>query len=142
MQTFSSVGWFSLSLGINNILLNKLLPRRPLTWILSTETDRVMIFFPFQLSTAVFFTLRSPKIDVRGLLAKSLFSKKFWKFSGHEFWVLKLFCSSKTDRVTILFLFKLSKHFSWVFAYSEVLCVPLELLWCLLTLILGAFNYC
>ena len=70
-----------------------------------------MILMSEQLSTAViscqqlFFTSWSPKIDVRGLLAKSLFSKKFWKFSGHEFWVLKLFCSSKTDRVTIFFFF-------------------------------------
>ena len=48
----------------------------------------------------LFFMSRSSKIDVRGLLAKSLFSKKFWKFPGDEFWVLKVFCSSKTDQVT------------------------------------------
>ena len=69
-----------------------------------------------QLSSAVnswFFTLLSPKIYIRGLLKKYLFSKMCWIFSGHEFWVLKLFCSSKTDRVTIFFLFQLSKN-SWV----------------------------
>ena len=70
-----------------------------------------MILMSVQLSTAVisyqqlFFTSRSTKIYVRDLLAKSLFSKKFWKLSGDEFWVLKLFCSSKTDQVTIFFFF-------------------------------------
>ena len=40
------------------------------------------------------------------------------------------------------FLLQLFKYLSWVYAYSEVLCVPLEVLWCHLTLILGAVNCC
>ena len=78
-----------------------------------------------QLSSAVnscFFTSRSPKIDDRGLLCKSLFSKMFWKLSGDEFWVLKLFCSSKTDRVTDFFLFQLSKHLSCFFLLGSIMC--------------------
>ena len=57
-----------------------------------------------QLSTAV-FTSWSPKIDVRGLLCKSLFCKMFLKFPGHEFWETYFFCSSKTDRATDFFFF-------------------------------------
>ena len=38
--------------------------------------------------------------------------------------------------------FQLSNKLSWVSAYWEVLCVPLEVLWCDLTLILGAVNFC
>ena len=51
----------------------------------------IMMLMSEQLSTAViscqqlFFTSRSPKIDVRGLLGKSLFSKMFWKLSVDEF---------------------------------------------------------
>ena len=83
-----------------------------------------------QLSTVI-FTSWLPKVDVRDLLGKSLFSKMFWKFPGHEFWLLYFFCSSKTDRVTDFF------SFSWVSADSEELCFPLEVLWCQLTHILG-----
>ena len=74
-----------------------------------------------QLSSAVnscqqlFFTSRSPKINDRGLLCKSLFSKMFWKLSGDEFWVLKLFCSSKTDWVTDLFSFSAVQTFELCF---------------------------
>ena len=98
-----------------------------------------------QLSLAVnscFFSTWSPKINVRGLLCKSLFSKMFWKLSVDEFWVLKLFCSSKTDRVTDFFLFQLSKHLSCVFSCSEVLCVSLLVLWCHLTPFLAAVRCC
>ena len=88
----------------------------------------IMMLMSEQLSTAViscqqlFFTSRSPKVDDRGLLCKSLFSKMFWKLSVDEFWVLKLFCSSKTDRVTDFFLFQLSKHFSCFFLLGSIMC--------------------
>ena len=50
----------------------------------------IMMLTSEQLSTAViscqqlFFTSRLPKINARGLLGKSMFSKMFWKFPGHE----------------------------------------------------------
>ena len=90
----------------------------------------------------LFFTSQLPKIIVRGLLCKNLFCKMFWKLSGDEFWVLKLLGSSKTDRVLDFFLFQLSKHLSCAISCSEVLCIPLYVLWCHLTLFFGALNCC
>ena len=52
-----------------------------------------------------FLTSWSPKIRVRGILCKSLFSTMCWKYTGHEIWELKLFCNSKTDRVADFFFY-------------------------------------
>ena len=97
-----------------------------------------------QLSSAVsswFFTPRSPKIDVRGILCKSLFSKMFWKLSGDEFWVLKLFCSSKTDRVTDFFSFSALQTFE-LFFLARKYYVSLCRYSGVMTLFLGALNCC
>ena len=50
-----------------------------------------------QLSTAVnsCFSRRDHWKSMIEASCASLFCKMFWKLSGNEFWVLKLFCSSK-----------------------------------------------
>ena len=65
----------------------------------------------FFLAQQLLFMLRSPKINVRCLVWKNLFSKLFSKLIEHEFWVLKRFCSSKTEWVTFVLAQTLSEPY-------------------------------